>query len=268
MKKLRFSLVLLFAATWLNTARAQTDPPFEGLRFLSFSAGGNAYIPAYISGTFSYSFTRESNAFMSVSLTKDWLPDLMVETNLVPTLHGTNWWSVDPTNSALGEIYSRAWVGKDTNGDVTFSGNETSYFQDAIVPFLGKGNLTTLGLTGVASEMELVIAGDPAFTNDVVVKFTVSATDADTGLAIPDAAITVGGASVTNGVAYQSYSEHTTNDVTPAITGHSNWTATLSATIIRWGFSSEDFAYLGTDPNPGGGCADPLDELRVVLKWS
>lgn len=248
MKTLRLSLVLLFAATWMNTASAQTDPPFEGLRFLSFSADGKAYIPAYISGTFSYSFSRESNAFLVVNLTKDWLPDEMVETNLVTPISGTNWWSVNPTNSVLGEIFSRAWVCKDSNGNVTASGNETTYYQDAIVPFLGKGTLTNLGLTGVAAEMELVIAGDPAFTNDVVVKFTISAVDADTGLPIPDEDITLGNG-VTNGVAWAKFADNTTNSATPGITGHSNWTATVSATIYRADIWVDEIAWFGTDTN-------------------
>ena len=191
---------------------------------------------------------------MILDFTKTWLVEEMVETNLVLTIHGTNWWLVNPTNSSLGDIYSRLWVGKDTNGIATEPFEETVYYQNAISPFLGKGNLTNVmgwsRLAGVSAEMELVIAGDPAFTNDVVVKFTITATDKDTGEAIPDADITVGGASVTNGFAWQSYKEHTTNDVTPTITGHANWTAELSASVIRLELTAEPFAFFTTDTNP------------------
>lgn len=253
MKILRFSLLLLSAAIWLQTAHAQTEPPVEGLRFLSFGASGKASLPPEISGTFSYSFSRTSNAFMILDFTKTWLVEEMVETNLALTIHGTNWWLVNPTNSSLGDIYSRLWVGKDTNGIATEPYEETVYYQNAISPFLGKGNLTNVmgwsRLAGVSAEMELVIAGDPAFTNDVVVKFTITATDKDTGEAIPDADITVGGASVTNGVAWQSYKEHTTNDVTPVITGHANWTADLSAGIYRLTLEGSGFLFLDVDTN-------------------
>lgn len=193
---------------------------------------------------------------------KDWIQEAgttnWTETNLLHKIEGTNYWAVNPTNGTVGELTSATWV---WNGNTW---TETTYYQEAVHPFLGSGDVN--GWKDVAAEIALVIAGDPAFTNDVVVKFTVSATDKDTGEPIPAADITVGGASVTNGVAWQSHKEHTTNDVTPVITGHANWTAELGATVIRWGFSSEDFSFLGTNPNPGGGCADPLDELRAVLK--
>ncbi|NBV21900.1 MAG: hypothetical protein EBS05_08260 [Proteobacteria bacterium] len=38
MKTLRPLLILLFAVNCLHTAQAQTDPPFEGLRFKDFNA--------------------------------------------------------------------------------------------------------------------------------------------------------------------------------------------------------------------------------------
>ena len=77
----------------------------------------------------------------------------------------------------------------------------------------------------------------------------IAAIDKDTGEAIPDADITVGGASVTNGVAWQSYKEHTTNDVTPVITGHANWTADLSAGIYRLTLEGSGFLFLDVDTN-------------------
>lgn len=255
MKNLRLSLLILtMVLDWLNPVHAQTDPPFEGLRFNTFSSAGTASIPAFMHGTLTYNFQCNATnvgATTMLHITKNWVPDPndpanLIETNLDLSIHGTNMWSVNPDTGALGSLYYRTWVGQNTNGDYPLTWEETTYYQDAIVPFLGAGNVN--GQQGVSAQMDLVIAGDLAFTNDVVVMFTVSATDADTGMAIPDVDITVGGESVTNGVAWASFSEHTTNGVTPSITGHANWTASLSATIYRLELNGDGFMYLDADP--------------------
>ncbi|NBV21899.1 MAG: hypothetical protein EBS05_08255 [Proteobacteria bacterium] len=157
--------------------------------------------------------------------------------------------------------------------DLTFYGAAnppSSEFQLPFLPFLGKGsnNIPNVGtFTGVSGVQELVIEGDPAFTNDVVAVFTISATDTDTGEPIPDADIVIAVENVTNGVAYASFMEHSTNAVGVDITGHDNWTAILSAAIIRAEIWVDEVAWFGVDTNSSGsgGCADPETGGTILL---
>ena len=96
-------------------------------------------------------------------------------------------------------------------------------------------------------KLDLVILGDRSdFTNDVIVKFTITATNADTGVRIPDSDITISTKPVTNGVAWKKFQEWSTPDVTPAITGHDNYTFELSAEIGRPNIMLDDVKITGS----------------------
>lgn len=196
-------------------------------------------------------------------------------TNFSPVLKATNTFAplADGNPGSLQDPGVRAAV---ENLLLFYNGFAT--FDTPVEHFLGKGSFTGSGgqnFSGVGSEMELIIAGDPAFTNDVVVKFTITATDKDTGEPIPAADITVASEAVstvvedgvTNSVAWQSYKEHTTNGVSVVITGHANWTATLGAGIYRLTLEGEGFLFLDVDTNSPSGtnqCATNTNAVPLI----
>lgn len=274
MKTLRFSLVLLFAASWLPATHAQTAAPFEGLRFKKFNATfENSYFTpnGLTNGTFfylAYHLTCENkiedgtNAYRHLKLNGYWDPSNGNHTGLSPAVEATNRFAIG-TDSVVGALTDDGLKTYLDGEDLTSYGavnSQPSEFQLPFQPFLGSGamNIQNVGsFTNVSAELELVIAGNPNFTNDVVVKFTVSAKDADTGLDIPDADITLGTV-VTNGIVWAKFADNTTNDATPTITGHSNWTACVSATIYRANIWVDEIAWFDTDTNSSGGSTGPV----------
>lgn len=170
-------------------------------------------------------------------------------TNLSPVLEATNTFSLQADGSAGALDVDGVRAALEGLG---LAHNGAEVLDQPIAPFLGKGTISSVGyqiLTGVAAEKELVLAGNPDFTNDVVVAFTVTAIDEDTLQQISESEITVAGQGITNGVAWQSYSEHSSNVVALNITGHANWKADLNQTPYRLTMEGAGFAYVDMDTN-------------------
>lgn len=282
MKTGSLSLALCVTLLALNSALAQDTPPFEGLRFKNFSASFKCdYFTPHSTNSdnffyLAYQLTCENrieggtNAYRHISLNGYWDPATGNHTDLNPAVEATNRFSIS-SNGVVGALIDDGLkIYLDGLGLASYGAadppNET--YQLPFQPFLGQGsnNIPLVGtFTGVSGTMEIVIEGDPAFTNDVVVQYTVTATDVDTGETIPDGDLQVGGESVTNGMAWVGYKEHSTNEVGVTVTGHDNWAANLSAVIYRPSVQIDSIVYLDANPDPDNTLTNACDDSQIIV---
>lgn len=212
----------------------------EGIRFKHYEASGWAILPGEPAGvgTANYTFDYGSNAIYKATISNwysfandCWILTPDPDTNILWSVEGTNRWTIDAAGALTAD--SSVWRLLTNSVQASTWSDNVPYFP-ALENRMAKGYIPALQLTNVDCKLELVILGDrPDFTNDVIVQFTITATDADTQLPIPDADISVSGASVTNGIAWQVFKEWTTRDVTPVIANHPNYTFTLEKLIVR-----------------------------------
>ena len=190
-------------------------------------------------GTATYVYQYGSNATYTATLDQ-WWSDYYADWVSWPESYvGTNRWTIDPAGALIGDPDSGApldyntWTRRSNNIPVATYQDTFPYFS-ALENIQAKGTIPSLGRTNMDCKLDLVILGDRSdFTNDVIVKFTITATNADTGVRIPDSDITIYTKPVTNGVAWKKFKEWSTPDVTPVISGHDNYTFELSAEIGR-----------------------------------
>lgn len=230
------------------TASAQIDG--EGIRFNMFTASNLVVIAGsdpLVFGTGSYTYnygTNGSNATLTATLPYWFQADAYLPNGY--SIDGTNFWSIDPagvltiatslwrtlTNNVVESTWADDGTYEPTWGPWSWNANAIHFppWQNA----KAKGNIPALRLSGADCKLDLVLLGErPDFTNDVIVRFTVSATDADTGLPIPDSDISIASKPVTDGVAWTKFKEWSIPDVTPVICGHDNYTFELIAEIAR-----------------------------------
>lgn len=240
--------------------------PFEGIRFSLYSTVHQSSVPGdpyvgYGTATYTYLHNPTNQGAMDVgTIDIYWYQPGEYWTNLTWTSLCTNTWGVAEDGSL---IYSNSypWLTSILIG--LSNGVPTGPTYTDNVPYWGaqalwkaKGTFPTAyvtdkWLTNVDCKLDLVLQGDRAgFTNDVIVRFTVSAYNADTGQNIPWTNITVDGKSPdTNGYVWKKYSEWSTNNVTPSISGASNYTFTLSETIYKMRIEADEIADIVVNTN-------------------
>lgn len=248
---LKSGMLILGLASLQTTGTGQTI--VEGLRFNMFTAEGLAVMAGgwlfdWATGDIllpvgqgTYQYQYGSNATFSATIDQWQRLGNTGTVSLPYSFVGTNRWGIDVAGNLTGTPWDySSWLTRSNSVTIDAFADTTPEFP-AWTNRKAKGTIPSLSLTNIDCKLDLVILGERAdFTNDVIVKFTVSATDVDTGQTIPDSDITVCGKSVADKVVWKQFKEWTNSDVTPVISGHSNYTFALDAEIARPHIELED----------------------------
>lgn len=243
--------LLVLTTVSISCLNASAQTVSEGIRFNMFRADRQSVLFEGASdpdlhidmavGTATYVYQYGSNATYTATLDQWWSDYYGDWVSWPESYAGTNRWTIDAAGALIGDPDSGApldyntWTRRSNNIPVATYQDTIPYFR-ALENIQAKGTIPSLGRTNVDCKLDLVILGDRSdFTNDVIVKFTITATDVDTGQPIPDGDITICTKPVTNGVAWKKFTEWNTPDVTPVIAGHANYTFDLQAEIARPG---------------------------------